>query len=225
VPKAYEPRTKSAAIFKRIRMSALVEPRLFRLDASCNGMILSPEEFDAIDDWDEDYEYELIRGVVIVNPLPSEGEVDPNEELGMLLRAYQVLNPNGKALDKTLQERYVFLPDGSRRKADRLIWAGLGRRPHPKKEPPTIVVEFVSRRARDRRRDYEEKRDEYLPLGVKEYWVIDRFRHDMTVFFADGSERRIAEQGSYHTPLLPGFELPLSRLFALSDEWEDEEEQ
>ena len=204
-------------------MSTATEPRLTYIDASCNGMILSPEEFDAIDDWDEDYEYELIRGVVIVNPIPVEGEVDPNEELGMILRAYQAIHPNGKSLEKTLQERYVFLPDGSRRKADRLIWAGLGRRPHPKKEVPTIIVEFVSRRARDRRRDYEEKRDEYLPMGVKEYWVIDRFRHDMTVFLPDGSERKVMEHESYQTPLLPGFELPLARLFALSDEWEEEE--
>ena len=204
-------------------MSAIVEPKIDYLDASFNGALMSPEEFDAVEDWDPAYEYELIRGVVIVNPIPSEGETDPNDELGMLLRAYQALHPHGHTLNKTLPEQYVYLPDGSRRKADRLIWAGIGRRPHPKKEMPTIVVEFVSRAARDRRRDYEEKRREYLALGVQEYWVIDRFRRRMSVFRPDGSEQTVGEQEKFQTPLLPGFELPLSQLLALSDEWEDTE--
>jgi Uma2 family endonuclease len=204
-------------------MSAIVEPRIDYLDATCNGMSMTPEEFDAVDDWDEDYEYELIRGTVIVNPIPSEGETDPNEELGLLLRSYQALHEQGKTLNKTLFQRYIFLPDGSRRKADRVVWAGLGHRPHPKQDVPTIAIEFVSRAARDRQRDYELKRDEYLQLGVKEYWVIDRFRRTMTVFRPDGSERKIAESEQVQTPLLPGFELPLARLFALSDEWKDTE--
>ena len=88
---------------------------------------------------------------------------------------------------------------------------------------PTIVVEFVSRAARDRRRDYEEKRREYLAIGVKEYWDIDRFRRQMTVFRADSTEQTIGETEKFQTPLLPGFELPLAQLLALSDEWEDTE--
>lgn len=204
-------------------MSTAIESAVQRLDATCNGMTMSSEEFDAVTDWDENYDYELIRGVVIVNPIPAEGEADPNGELEMMLRSYQLLHLHGKHLDKTLQERYVYLPDGSRRKADRLIWAGLGRRPHRKQDIPTIVVEFVSRSAKDRRRDYEIKRTEYLDVGVKEYWVIDRFRRQLTVFLPDGSERIIAEHEKYESPLLPGFDPQLPRLFALSDEWEDSE--
>lgn len=204
-------------------MSAVLDPPVIRLDASWNGLAMTPEEFDAIQEWDQNYEYELIRGTVIVNPIPSEGEVDPNGELEALFRAYQAAHPLGKCLDKSLQERYVYLPDGTRRKADRLVWAGLGRRPHPKQDIPTIIIEFVSKTARDRRRDYEAKRAEYLAIGVKEYWVSNRFHHNMTVFLPDGTERLIAEHDRYQTPWLPGFELPLDRLFALSDEWEDTE--
>ena len=36
-------------------------------------------------------------------------------------------------------------------------------------------MEFVASGKRNIKRDYEEKRDEYLALGVSEYWVIDRF--------------------------------------------------
>jgi Uma2 family endonuclease len=189
-----------------------------RLSRAANGMLMTPEEFDAVEEWDERYRYELIRGVVIANPFPSEEEVDPNEELGRLLRNYQESHPQGPALDTTLSERYVRTPD-SRRRADRVVWAGLGRLPQPARDPPAIAIEFVSRAKRDRRRDYDEKRREYLDLGVREYWIIDRFRRVMTVFQKDGPERVVRENENYRTPLLPGFELPLARLLAIADQW------
>ncbi|OYW11029.1 MAG: hypothetical protein B7Z55_19930, partial [Planctomycetales bacterium 12-60-4] len=113
----------------------------------------------------------------------------------------------GNALDLTLFERYVYLPDGSRRKADRVIWAGLGRRPNPKTDVPAIVVEFVLASKRDQHRDYVTKRREYLALGVKEYWVIDRFRGEMSVF-RPGEQVLVKRGESYSPALLPGFILP-----------------
>jgi Uma2 family endonuclease len=124
-------------------------------------------------------------------------------------------------LNKTLPERYAYFTH-SRRRPDRVIWAGLGRHPNPRQDPPTIVVEFVSKGRRNRRRDYVEKRGEYEALGVQEYWVIDRFNRTMTVFSRQDSasgERVIAEHEVYITALLPGFELPLARLFAAADDW------
>ena len=191
-----------------------------RLDGASNGMIMSPEEFDAVTDYDDQYSYELIRGVVIVNPIPREGEVDPNEELGHLLRSYGESHPQGAALDVTLSERYIRTQD-SRRRADRTIWAGLGRRPNPARDVPTIVVEFVSKRRRDRRRDYVEKRREYLAIGVSEYWIIDRFQRTMTVYRNSGDELVISKEDVYRTERLPGFELPLARLLAVADRWRD----
>ncbi len=35
-----------------------------------NGAHLTPEEFDACDDWEPGYRYELINGVLIVSPPP-----------------------------------------------------------------------------------------------------------------------------------------------------------
>ena len=190
-----------------------------RLDGASNGMLLTPEEFDAVVDYDETYAYELIRGVVIVNPIPSEAESDPNEELGRLLRNYQESHASA-TLDKTLSERYVRTPD-SRRRADRVIWAGLGRVPDPRRDVPTIAVEFVSKRRRDQRRDYEEKRREYLAIGVAEYWIIDRFRRTMTIYRPGLTEKVVRENGTYRTEVLPGFELELARPFAVADEWRD----
>ena len=195
------------------------EPAM-RLDETFNGVHMTSEEFDAIEDWDPAFQYELIRGIVIVSPIPSGAESDSVDALGQLLRNYQDQHPNGRALDLTLSERHVFLPDGSRRKADRLLWVGLGRMPNLMTDVPAIVVEFVSSSRRDHLRDYVHKREEYRSIGVKEYWVIDRFRSRMTTFRATG-ESVVARTETYHTDLLPGFELPLERLLGVADKWKN----
>ena len=196
---------------------SVVETQSIRLSRRSNGMELSPEEFDAVTKWDPVYRYELVHGVVIVSPIPAEGEARPNDELAFLLRLYTHQHPSGGVIDDTLPERYVHLADGSRRRADRVIWVGLGRLPDYKLDPPTIAIEFVSQSKRDRVRDYETKRREYRDAGVTEYWIIDRFRRTMTVALADGSERVLVEGETYQSPLLPGFELPLQTLLHIAD--------
>ena len=183
------------------------------------GTLMTPEEFDAVEECEEDYVYELIHGVLVVSPPPLEKERDPNEELDFLLRLYREQHPQGSALDATLSEQFVRTLD-SRRRADRVIWAGLGRLPDPRRDVPTIVVEFVSSGKRNRLRDYVEKRGEYLAIGVAEYWVIDRFRRTLTVYRAGEPDLVIPHDGTYQTPRLPGFELPLARLLAAADRWQ-----
>jgi Uma2 family endonuclease len=180
---------------------------------------MTPEEFDAITNYDDRYRYELVHGVLVVTPIPAEAEVDPNEELGYWLRDYRDHHPQGSSLNLTLPERYIRTGD-SRRRADRLIWAGLGRRPDTAVDVPAIVVEFVSRRRRDWLRDFVEKKGEYLAIGIAEYWIIDRFRRTMTVYFQPSrnpAERLVAENEIYRTDLLPGFDLALARLLAVAD--------
>src|SRR5437763_5176171 len=120
------------------------------------GITMTPKEFDAITRYDERFRYELIRGVLTVTPIAGGGETSPNEILGHLLLTYQEQQSEGKILDDSLPQQYVFLPK-SRRLADRLIWTGLGRVPDREKDLPTIFVEFVSRARRDWLRDYVAK--------------------------------------------------------------------
>jgi Uma2 family endonuclease len=186
-----------------------------------NGMLMTPEEFDAVTDYDDRYAYELIHGVLIVSPTPGDAERDPNEELGLLLRLYRLTHPEGAILDKTLPEQYIPLAHG-RRRADRVIWTRLGRVPDPNVDIPAVAVEFASKRKRDRVRDYEEKRREYHEIGVLEYWVIDRVGRTMTVFRnipGEPPEVVVKSEETYRTPLLPGFELPLARLLKVADDW------
>jgi Uma2 family endonuclease len=190
------------------------------LHAGLNGVTLAPWEFDEASA-EPGYRYELIHGVLIVNPAPREEERDPNEELGLLLRLYQRTNPEGKSLDATLPEHDVVLIV-NRRRVDRAIWCGLGRLPR-RGEVPTICVEFVSSGRRNQTRDYLKKRSEYKLAGVREYWIIDRFaRQLVAIRFGRGDDQEtiVAAGGEYQTPQLPGFTLPLDTLLAAADRWE-----
>lgn len=189
------------------------------LGPDSSGALLTPDEFDAAE-FEEGWRYELIHGVLVVSPAALRKERDPNEELGRWLRNYQEEHPHGASLDATFYEETVVIRL-ERRRADRVIYAGLGRPPR-EGETPTVVVEFVSAGKRSLLRDYEEKRDEYLALGVREYWIIDRFARCLTVYRrADtGCSKLVVGEGDvYTTPLLPGFGLPLDRLLGRADLW------
>ena len=190
-----------------------------------NGRLMTPEQFDRAD-FEEGWRYELINGVLIVSPTPSLEERDPNEELGRWLRNYQERHPKGSALNFTVHE-HTIRTRKNRRRADRAIWAGLGRLPR-KNETPTIAVEFVSSAKSDRERDYEAKRKEYMAIRIKEYWIIDRFERSMVVHSRKAGKlhtRVIREHEVYQTALLPGFEVSLSKLLALADRWADFNEE
>jgi len=192
------------------------ETLVLRLGPGAAGMVLAPDEFDAAE-FEEGYRYELIHGVLVVSPAPLPQERDPNDCLGYWLRFYQENHPRGSSLDKTLPKHDVYV-GGDRRRADRVVWAGLGRQPRVD-ETPTIAIEFVSAGKRNLIRDYEEKRREYASIDVQEYWVLNRFNRTLMVFRAD-SRLVFEEDHTYTTPLLPGFELPLAKLFELASGWD-----
>ena len=197
-----------------------------RIGSRSAGMLLTPEEFDAIpeDRWTPHLRYELINGVLVVSPMPLNAELDPNQYIGHLLIVYQESHPQGSIIDATLNEQTILCTD-NRRRCDRAIWTGLGRVPDVEKDVPTIVVEFVSATRRDRMRDYEVKLREYMKIGVVEYWVIDRFQRTLTSFrreplAADGLRVRVVKESEFlETDLLPGFVLPLGRILASADRW------
>jgi Uma2 family endonuclease len=192
-------------------------PAEFDYGHECNGMLMTPEEFDK-GEFEECWDYELVNGVLIVSPIPHEAEAGANEALGHWLSDYEENHPRGLCLDVTLPKRYIGF-GSSRRLADRVIWAGLGRIPR-RWETPAIVAEFVSKGKHNRVRDYEVKRDQYMNISVKECWLIDRFDRCMIIFSRQGGKTRHRVNRAhqvYKTPLLPGFELPLAKLLACAD--------
>jgi Uma2 family endonuclease len=181
------------------------------------GITMTPEEFDHAD-FERGFRYELIRGVVVVSPMTSPFERGPNELLGYWLLDYQLRHSQGSQLDGTLSENDIFIGD-QRRRADRVIWAGLGRMPRVE-ETPTIAIEFVSAGKRSLLRDYEDKRREYASVGVQEYWVVNRFDRTLTVYRGPTEVSVLKENDTYNPQLLPGFELRLIELFEAADRWE-----
>ena len=198
---------------------SMTKTRRLRLGPRSAGVLLTTNEFDRarfVAGW----RYELINEVLVVSPIASLNERDPNEELGHSLRTYQESHPQGSALDATIGEQTVETKR-NRRRADRVIWAGLGRLPEPN-ETPTVIIELVSKGKVNHERDYVAKRAEYREIGVKEYWIINRFSKTLTVcLFAEDRDQEqelvSAADQTYATPLLPGYELPLRRLLELAE--------
>lgn len=183
------------------------------------GRLMTPEQFDSAQECDENYDYELISGVLVVRlPLPG-AERGINDELGYILRNYRNNNPRGPGLDYTVYSNLIRTLSGNRRFADRVIWAGLGRVPDCDLDVPQIVVEFVSSGRRGRTRDIERKRAEYSELGIPEYWLIDLSQREMSVIHLNVDEARIivGPHDVYETPLLPGFQLPMRTLLKDAD--------
>ncbi|MEQ1826433.1 MAG: Uma2 family endonuclease [Pirellula sp.] len=198
-------------------MSIIVEPSTeMQLGPGAAGVRLSADEFDhAL--FEPSWRYELIHGVLVVSPATLPQERGPNQLLGAWLLNYKEKDEHGQLLDDTLPEHDIHVGT-QRRRADRVIWAGLGRQPRVD-ETPTIAVEFVSEGKKNVLRDYQEKRYEYRDCGIQEYWIINRFERTMTVCKLDGTEFVVREEDTYCTPVLPGFELPLSKLLAAADRW------
>ena len=81
------------------------------LGSESAGLLMSPEEFDAIEDYDENYQYELVNGVLVVHPISLPEETGPNEYLAHVLLEYRERHLQGKALDYTLPQRPLIKGD------------------------------------------------------------------------------------------------------------------
>ncbi|MDE2506537.1 MAG: Uma2 family endonuclease, partial [Planctomycetota bacterium] len=150
--------------------------------------------------------YELSREKLITESIRPPIDRGPNELFARLLWHYQLVHPEGWRLDATVGKRQLRL-DVNRHRADRLIWAGLGRPVDHDRDVPTIVVEFILSEPRDGERHYERKCREFFDAGVREFWRLDRFARELLVVRADGAagliEVFVPEDGTYETPLLP----------------------
>ena len=84
---------------------------------------------------------------------------------------------------------------------------------------PALVAEILS--PRTRKRDQQIKRRLFERSGVREYWMVDPDRNTIVIHRRDdsGAFPRVAgltaaENAVLTTPLLQGFSLPLTQLFA-----------
>jgi Uma2 family endonuclease len=162
-------------------------------------------------DFQEGWLYELARGVVEVTEIPAPWHgriVDRTAEMFIL---YRRQHPGRIKYRAGGGECRIRLPGMvSDRHPDQALYLD----PEPAgpnvwtKWVPHIVVEIVS--PRGRKRDFIAKREEYLRMGMHEYWILDSKERRMHVFLRAGDtweEIVVPATGVYRTHHLPGLEV------------------
>lgn len=180
-----------------------------RIGPADKGQRMTLDEFiDA--DFEGGWLYELARGVLDVTEVPGipHGRiVDRITEMFVLYRTQHrgVINYRANGSECRLR-----LPG---MQSDRHPDQALYLTPPPSgphawtRWAPDLVVEVVSESGEDR--DFVEKREEYLRVGVREYWILDPALRRLLVLQRAGDvwEEVVRVPGEiYKTHLLPGLE-------------------
>ncbi len=190
-------------------MATVDQPRTI-LGPADHGRRMSYDEFLRTE-WTEGWGYELARGVVVVTHIPGPDHGFIVGRLTELFVLYNVAHPGLIRYRAGGAECRLRLPGmQSDRHPDQAVYL----RPRPRgprvweRWVPDLVVEVVSKRGEDR--DFVEKREEYLRIGVTEYWIIDPEARRMHVLSRRGdvwAERVLGEADVHRTDLLPGLEV------------------
>jgi Uma2 family endonuclease len=182
-----------------------------------HGRRMSLDEFDTAEAV-EGYLYELSRGVITVVDVPNPRHYRQQVAIRSQLAAYKVAHP-GRIYDVASGGDCKILVAGleSERHPDLAVYTD-----EPSDDPevwstyvPLLVVEIVS--SGSTHRDYEEKREEYLRFGVKEYWIVDEARDQMLALRRYRGEwrERVVRPGEVYEPrILPGLRFDLAQVFA-----------
>jgi Uma2 family endonuclease len=192
---------------------------IIKIGPADHGRRMSLEEFDEAEG-EPGYLYELSRGIVTVVDVPHPDHFLLVDAIQCQLRAYKSANPG----------QIIAIGDGAECK---LLIEKVGSERHPdvsiyKTRPPeadssyeiwtrwvpAIVIEVVS--PSSRKRDYEEKPEEYRQFGVKEYWIVDVPKRLMVVARRSRgrwTQSTIRPPAIYRTRLLPGLEFSCGAAF------------
>jgi Uma2 family endonuclease len=186
-----------------------------------DGRRMSLEEFEQAD-VQEGHLYELSRGIITVSDVPNRLHLLVVAAIRNLLQAYMALGSGRIQIIAASNECKLLVSDlESERHPDLSLYLT----PAPEIDDdtlwtiwiPEIVIEVVS--ASSRKRDYEEKPEEYLKIGVKEYWIVDPDQRVMVVRRRSRgrwSETTVLPSEVYRSPLLPGFELSIDDVFKVA---------
>jgi Uma2 family endonuclease len=172
---------------------------------------LTYEDYAAIPD--DGRRHEIIDGEHYVNPAPNTYHQIVLANLVVALVPYVRDRQLGRVLpspiDVVLTGHDVIQPD--------LIFVRAAQEHIIQKRvegTPDLVVEILSES--NRRYDIRIKYDRYERGGVSEYWIVDPDELAVRVFRRAGARFAPVDVGdTITTPLLPGFELPLSVIFAM----------
>jgi len=155
--------------------------------------------------------YELLDGVLIVTPSPSNAHQIVVNRLVFRLtqallpqRSAQVVGPGAIVLPPKTQLQPDILVYPARYAVD-IRWDEI--------DEHWLAVEVLSRSSRVY--DREIKRDAYIALGVQEVWLVDRWNNVIEVSRSRGEAKIVADALTWRPPLPGAQELtvPLVELF------------
>lgn len=179
----------------------------------------------ALEAWaelDEDVEGELVEGVLVDDEMTDAIHEVVVAHLLAELRRW--VRPSGGLVLGS--EAKLAVADDRGRKADVVVYFPGAPRPNARgllRVPPSLLVEVVSSRPRDVRRDRVEKMDEYAAFGVAWYWIVDPQLRSLEIFERGADARYVRALARVdgriaRVPGCPGLELDVDALWAEVDE-------
>ena len=156
--------------------------------------------------------YELDEGVVVTMPEPMPRHNVCRDRIGRVLGNFVEQHKLGMVFLETgyqLTPETVRIPDVSFVPTDRMREIDLDRRIQG---APALAVEVVS--PTDLAQELAHQVDQYLETGARGVWVVYPKTHEVHVFERGGVASVLSSDGHLEAPdMLPGFSVPVSRLF------------
>jgi Uma2 family endonuclease len=186
-----------------------------RIGPEDHGRRMSLDHFDRATG-QEGHLYELNKGVIDVVDVPQPDHGRQVEALREQFVRYKVAHRGViDSIGGSGEAKIPLSTDQSERHPDLSVY--LSAQPQVKDVwavwVPEIVIEVVS--PRSVKRDYEDKPAEYLEFGVREYWIVDSTKQQMTAMVRRAGRwdtQLVKPPQKYSTYLLPGFTLNLKRV-------------
>lgn len=172
---------------------------------------LTYEDYAAIPD--DGRRHEIIDGEHYVNPAPNAYHqiilTNLLVALAPFVRAHRLGRVLPSPIDVVMTGHDIVQPD--------LVFVRAEQEHIIRKRvegTPDLVAEILSES--NRRFDVRTKYERYERAGVSEYWIVDPDELGVRVFRREGDRFAAVDVGDTITsPLLPGFALPLSDVFAM----------
>ena len=174
------------------------------LYAEKNQLVALPE-FEAMAK-NEQLNYELIDGVVLMSPRPSLEHQNVSGHLYFELRQ-QLKDADCKPI---LEVDLVLANDSL--VPDLMIICDQELQGKRYEKPPLIVMEIISPTSASR--DHIIKRRKYEELGIKEYWIISPEEKCVTVFDFTANRHEMYCDGQVRSFVLPAIQITLDDIFA-----------
>ena len=163
----------------------------------------------------DDRRYELVDGDLLLTPAPTPYHQTVGLNLGYRLKEFVDARGLGQVFlapcDVVLSRYDVVQPDVFFIRADRVSIVGEKNI----QGAPDLVIEVLS--PSTEKRDPEMKAKLYARSGVRELWIVDPVSKTVELYAGTGAafrrEALFTIGDTARSPLLPGLEIPLARVF------------